>query len=97
MNNVCVLGAGASGMVAAICAARRGKNVTIIDRMNKVGKKIYATGNGKCNFTNEVYSKVETISGTLDGLSDDVRKTNAYIKRGYLGVDKETKKVEFLR
>ena len=54
-NDVIIVGAGASGMVAGICAARRGKKVLIIDRMAKAGKKIYATGNGKCNYTNLEY------------------------------------------
>lgn len=55
INHVIIVGAGASGMMAAIVAARRGKKVLIIDRMVKAGKKIYATGNGKCNFTNTKY------------------------------------------
>ena len=54
-NDVIIVGAGASGLVAGICAARRGKKVLIIDRMAKAGKKIYATGNGKCNYTNTQY------------------------------------------
>ena len=54
-NDVIIVGAGASGMIAGICAARRGKKVLIIDRMAKAGKKIYATGNGKCNYTNLEY------------------------------------------
>ena len=45
--DVIVIGAGASGMMAAITAARRGKSVAILERMNKPGKKILATGNGK--------------------------------------------------
>lgn len=54
-NDVIIVGAGASGLMAGICAARRGKKVLIIDRMAKAGKKIYATGNGKCNYTNTQY------------------------------------------
>lgn len=48
-----VIGAGASGMMAAITAARSNKRVCIIEKLNKPGKKLLATGNGKCNFTNE--------------------------------------------
>lgn len=40
-------------MMAAITAARRGKSVLLLEHMDKPGKKILATGNGKCNFTNE--------------------------------------------
>lgn len=47
-----IIGAGASGMFAAIKAARDGHQVTIIEHGIKAGKKILATGNGKCNFTN---------------------------------------------
>lgn len=49
---VVVLGGGASGMMAALTAARRGKKVMIIERMNRLGKKLLATGNGRCNYTN---------------------------------------------
>lgn len=49
-----VIGAGASGMMAAITAARENKKVCIIEKLEKAGKKLLATGNGKCNFTNEI-------------------------------------------
>lgn len=47
-----IIGAGAAGMMAAITAAREHKKVCILEKLNKAGKKIMATGNGKCNFTN---------------------------------------------
>lgn len=47
-----IIGGGASGLIAAITAAKNGAEVTIIERKDRVGKKILATGNGKCNFTN---------------------------------------------
>jgi len=50
--DVIIAGAGAAGLVAAIAAARKGKSVLIIEKNTKAGKKILATGNGKCNFTN---------------------------------------------
>lgn len=52
MNKVIVVGGGASGLVAAIIAKRHGAEVCIIERNLKLGKKILATGNGRCNFTN---------------------------------------------
>lgn len=52
--NIIVIGGGASGMVAAITAARRGASVTILERMSTCGKKILVTGNGRCNYYNEV-------------------------------------------
>lgn len=51
--DVIVVGAGASGLTAAIQAARKGAHVLILEHMDKAGKKILVTGNGKCNFTNE--------------------------------------------
>ncbi len=51
-KEIIVVGAGASGMTAAIAAARQGCRVCLIDSNEKTGKKILATGNGKCNFTN---------------------------------------------
>jgi len=50
--NVLVIGGGASGMMAAIAAARKGSTVTLLERNPRIGKKILATGNGRCNFTN---------------------------------------------
>lgn len=54
---VCVIGAGAAGLMAAIFAAKNGNNVTILEHTSKVGTKIKVTGNGKCNLTNERVSK----------------------------------------
>lgn len=51
-NRIIVAGGGAAGMVAAISARRLGAEVTILERNPRVGKKILATGNGRCNFTN---------------------------------------------
>lgn len=51
-TKVIVVGGGASGMLAAITARRQGAEVTILERNPRVGKKILATGNGRCNFTN---------------------------------------------
>lgn len=52
MKKVVVIGGGASGLIAAIYAARQGAQVTIIEKMEKPGKKLLMTGNGKCNLTN---------------------------------------------
>ena len=48
--DVVVLGAGAAGLMAAITAASRKKSVLVIERSNKVGKKILMSGGGRCNF-----------------------------------------------
>ena len=53
MYDIIIIGAGASGLVTAILSARRGKKVLILEKNNKVGKKLLATGNGRCNITNQ--------------------------------------------
>lgn len=50
--NIAVIGAGASGMTAAITASKYGADVTLYEKNDRVGKKILATGNGKCNLSN---------------------------------------------
>jgi len=47
-----ILGAGAAGLMCAITAAQRGRNVLVLERSNKIGKKILMSGGGRCNFTN---------------------------------------------
>ena len=51
MSNVIVVGGGAAGMMAAIFAARNGQNVTLLEKNEKLGKKIFITGKGRCNVT----------------------------------------------
>ncbi len=51
-QNIIVVGGGASGLVAAITAARKGADVTILEQKERLGKKILSTGNGRCNYTN---------------------------------------------
>lgn len=52
MSKVIIIGAGAAGMMAGIAAAQSGHNVTILEKNEKAGKKIYITGKGRCNITN---------------------------------------------
>ncbi len=51
-KKVAIIGGGASGLVCAIVAAREGCDVTIIEKNKKIGRKILATGNGRCNISN---------------------------------------------
>ena len=51
-KRIAVVGGGASGLMAAIIAAKQGADVVIFEGKDRLGKKILATGNGKCNFTN---------------------------------------------
>lgn len=52
MSRVFVVGGGASGMMAAIFAGRSGHKVTLFEKNNKLGKKLFITGKGRCNLTN---------------------------------------------
>ena len=49
---VCIIGGGAAGMMAALSAAEEGYTVTVLERQSRVGRKLLATGNGRCNLTN---------------------------------------------
>ena len=51
-EDIIVVGGGASGMVTAILCARKGHSVLVLEHKKQLGKKILATGNGKCNYTN---------------------------------------------
>ena len=51
--NVIVVGGGAAGMVASLFAARAGAAVTLLEKNEKLGKKVYITGKGRCNLTND--------------------------------------------
>ena len=52
MKNVIITGGGPAGMMAAITAARRGFKVTLVEKNEKLGKKLFITGKGRCNITN---------------------------------------------
>ena len=53
MSEILVIGGGAAGMMAAVFAARAGGNVTLLEKNEKLGKKVYITGKGRCNLTND--------------------------------------------
>ena len=52
MSKVIVIGGGAAGMMAAIAAAEHRHHVLLLEKNEKLGKKIYITGKGRCNVTN---------------------------------------------
>ncbi len=60
--DVIILGAGASGLFCAFTAAQRGRRVLVLERANKVGKKILMSGGGRCNFTNHFVEADNFIS-----------------------------------
>ena len=73
MSGLYIAGAGASGMMAAIAAARAGAHPVIIAGRTAPGKKILATGNGRCNFTNLRMKKEYYHSAWSDGPARVIR------------------------
>ncbi len=79
-TDICVIGAGAAGLTAAIRASQCGGQVLLVDRMPKAGKKILATGGGRCNISNTTLNagnyntrSRELVGACLERLgSDDV-------------------------
>ncbi len=59
MNKIAIIGGGAAGMMAALFAARSGADVTIYEHNSGVGKKILASGNGRCNIINTTASAAD--------------------------------------
>ncbi len=57
MHKVIIVGGGAAGMIAAIFAAKNGNDVLLLEKNEKLGKKIYITGKGRCNLTNDVSAR----------------------------------------
>jgi Predicted flavoproteins len=79
MKHVIVVGGGAAGMMAAIGAAGAGARVTLLEKNEKLGKKIYITGKGRCNLTNacdvsefteHIVSNPRFFMSALHGLSN---------------------------
>lgn len=98
-NKVIIIGGGASGLIAAIIAGRNGAEVIILEQLQRVGKKLLATGNGRCNLTN-IFAKLENYHGEsvnfmLDAFNlFDVQKTLIFFEE--LGIScrpEETGKV----
>ncbi len=54
--DVIIIGAGPAGLAAAIESSRRGLSCIVLDRNKKPGRKLYATGNGRCNLCNDIYN-----------------------------------------
>lgn len=62
-RDVIIIGGGASGMMAALAAAENGCRVTLLERQSRVGRKLLATGNGRCNLTNHNVSPARYHGG----------------------------------
>jgi len=74
--NIIIIGAGASGIVTAINAKNENNRVILLEKNDRIGKKLLATGNGRCNYTNMIlseknYSSPEFVKRTLDEFSNE--------------------------
>lgn len=74
--NIIIIGAGPAGMVAAINAKNENNKVILIEKNERIGKKLLATGNGRCNYTNlilseENYSSKDFVRETLEDFSNE--------------------------
>ena len=80
--DVCIIGAGYSGLVLATLCARASLLVCILERNNEVGKKILSTGNGRCNFTNSSMdsSCFFSSSGDLSTIDFDYKGSIDFIQ-----------------
>ena len=74
MPDVVIVGGGAAGLMAAVVAAERGRNVLLLEKMDQAGRKLRITGKGRCNLTN-----TNTLRDTLPHIGPDARfLRNAY-------------------
>lgn len=80
MSKVLVIGGGPAGMFAAITAAKNGHQVTIIEKNEKLGKKLYITGKGRCNITN---------SGDMEDLFDHVVSNPKFLYSAFYSFDNQ--------
>ena len=96
MKNVAVIGAGASGLMAAYAAAINGNRVTVFEKNEKCGKKIYITGKGRCNLTHEcspdeflqnVVSNAKFLTGAIYNFSP--QRTKDFFEDGGLRLKTE--------
>ena len=80
MSKVIVIGGGAAGAVAAIFAARNGHRVELFEKNEKIGKKLFITGKGRCNVTN---------AGEMDALFDAVKSNPKFLYSAFYSFTNE--------
>lgn len=73
-KKVGIIGGGAAGMAAAITAARQGAEVTVLERNDRVGKKILMTGNGKCNLGNYQLSPEQYFGSNAEWIEQALKR-----------------------
>lgn len=80
-TDIAIIGGGSSGLVAGIAASRYGcNNITILEKLSRVGKKILSTGNGRCNLSNTAVSarNYDGDIGLLSYVSGDIESSEAF-------------------
>ena len=80
MRDLIVVGGGPAGMIAAVMAARNDKRVCLIEKNDKLGKKLFITGKGRCNFTNAC---------SVEELLDHVLTNKKFLFGAFYGFDSQ--------
>lgn len=80
MGKVLVAGGGAAGMMAAIMAARNGQEVHLYEKNDRLGKKLFITGKGRCNVTN---------AGDMENLFESVRTNSKFLYSAFYSFSNE--------
>ncbi len=80
MNKIIVIGGGPAGMFAAIAAAEAGSQVTLLEKNEKLGKKLYITGKGRCNITN---------AGDMDNLFANIMTNAKFLYSAFYSYDNQ--------
>ena len=83
MSRVVVIGGGPAGMSAAIAAAENGHHVTLLEKNEKLGKKLFITGKGRCNITN---------SSDMDVLFQSVMTNRKFLYSAFYGFSNQDMK-----
>lgn len=78
MSKVIVIGGGAAGMMAAIAAAQKGHKVILLEKNEKLGKKLFITGKGRCNVTN---------AADMDVLFQNICTNEKFLYSAFYGFD----------
>lgn len=76
MSKILIVGGGAAGMMAAVFAARNGNEVILYEKNEKLGKKLYITGKGRCNITN---------AGDMETLFQNVMSNSKFLYSAFYG------------
>lgn len=80
MKKVIVIGGGPAGMFAALAAAQNGHSVSLLEKNEKLGKKLYITGKGRCNITN---------AGDVDTLFENVMTNRKFLYSAFYAYDNQ--------